>query len=1069
MGKIINKNTKRIIAAILTLAIVFTSVRIECFTIDVKANTTYTTIYLIDNTSEHWLGNDNAVFELVDNTHGHDYYTMTMIDDSTWSVNVPTTTYNVTFNRLNPNNNTQWNSWSAGGRDSNNTYYVDGSEYGHWETIEEIEVENYFHAGDIIYLDLSEFTDWEKNNALIHVNFTNASKDDNGGKDININNVDVNKFCPKLIDYEVDEHIYAYIVSKQDEGKDVLRFWRGNDNTLWNSSIEIRYEQYQNKQNCIVVNSWDNHGYYSYYFNAKTCLDSLLKVGYIDKELYNEMLDVDGDLLSIEEEYKYGTSPSEADSDFDGLSDYEEIYIYGTNPTNVDTDNDGMSDGTEIRLGLNPLIKDSNNNGVDDGEEIFQQSVCNKSFENIKDNTVIPKLNITGKGDYSLKVNVKDISNNEIFQNMDYMLGAPYDFIHDEGMEFDECELVFSINEEISNIDELAIAYYDENTNEIEFIKTIADTDNNTLSCTVEHLSIYFIVDVTKFISGWYTKNLNDVVIKGKADIAFIIDTTGSMSNAISQVKNSIESFADELEENKVDVRLGLIEYKDIYYDGINSTKCYGWFENVSNFKNKVNSLVASGGGDAPETLVDAINIMQINLKFRNDADKYAIIVTDASYKEGCVNDAEETLGNKINQLIDKNINVSVITKSNLYNTYSELVNRTKGVLGNIDSDFKDTLNQIVTTILDDIEGKYWIRLSNGSVVCLDSDPNLGNSNIDTDGDGISDINELKEKIKYKFDWLPDKIKEAFDISTEIETWTFYSNPALKDTDGDGVSDDKDIEPCVYQPYEFGLNAYEMFLLKILYNQFEKNYYGIQNYEFCRCIASISYGDTTTVKGEANLILWSAIAGLYIDSFIRNVMISQGLSTLDASDLFNAIRDEHILADVNNNIDLSHMMATMSCSLYDGNLKNLGAVGGVSLRLHGTVEDYAGYYGDVFGTLFAEPNMGNADYMSDLDAVNILDRMKYNDNMFEVMENYYADINNGRVNRAYEFMKNTSGGTYQDGLAELLATVNTYYDVANYYESEIRIKNARNTACNFMLNMLMQNNEYIMYKEILSE
>lgn len=32
---------------------------------------------------------------------------------------VPDTTHNVTFNRLSPDCSTQWNSWSAGGRDDN--------------------------------------------------------------------------------------------------------------------------------------------------------------------------------------------------------------------------------------------------------------------------------------------------------------------------------------------------------------------------------------------------------------------------------------------------------------------------------------------------------------------------------------------------------------------------------------------------------------------------------------------------------------------------------------------------------------------------------------------------------------------------------------------------------------------------------------------------------------------------------------------------------------------------------------------------------------------------------------
>jgi len=441
----------------------------------------------------------------------------------------------------------------------------------------------------------------------------------------------------------------------------VLRFWRGNNNTLWNYSIEISYEQYLNNQNCIVVKDWDNFGHCTYYFNAKICLDFMLQIGFIDMELYSNMLDVDGDGLLLEEEYKYGTLPSEKDTDGDGLSDYNEIYLYGTNPTNIDSDNDGISDGTEIDMGLNPLNFDTDNNGIADGNEILRQTIKNVSFDKMKDNEIVPEISIVG--------NV-------------------YDFRHDEDLEFEKCELIFNINKVIKNYDELAVAYYNEETNQIEILETHLDSNNNILTCSVEHLSIYFVVDVAKFISGWYVKNLNDVVLKGRSDIVFVVDTTGSMSNAISQVKNSIESFADELENNKVDVRLGLIEYKDIYYDGVNSTKYYGWYEKVSDFKHQINHLNISGGGDAPESLVDAINIMQINLKFRSDADKYAIIVTDAAYKDGIVNDVSECMSNKIEQLVNDNINVSVITSKDLFGTYNSLTEKTNGILGNINLDF---------------------------------------------------------------------------------------------------------------------------------------------------------------------------------------------------------------------------------------------------------------------------------------------------------------------------------------------------------------------------------------------
>jgi hypothetical protein len=77
----------------------------------------------------------------------------------------------------------------------------------------------------------------------------------------------------------------------------------------------------------------------------------------------------------------YGTSPSNPDSDFDGLNDFNEIVVNGTNPNNVDTDGDGLHDGTEVAGGSDPLLyeagvdtdpnnPDTDGDGLNDGQEV---------------------------------------------------------------------------------------------------------------------------------------------------------------------------------------------------------------------------------------------------------------------------------------------------------------------------------------------------------------------------------------------------------------------------------------------------------------------------------------------------------------------------------------------------------------------------------------------------------------------------------------------------------------------------------------------------------------------------
>jgi hypothetical protein len=59
-------------------------------------------------------------------------------------------------------------------------------------------------------------------------------------------------------------------------------------------------------------------------------------------------LDADGDGLNRDVELSYGTSPTLADTDGDGLTDSHEIQLYATSPTLADSDGDGLSDGQEV-------------------------------------------------------------------------------------------------------------------------------------------------------------------------------------------------------------------------------------------------------------------------------------------------------------------------------------------------------------------------------------------------------------------------------------------------------------------------------------------------------------------------------------------------------------------------------------------------------------------------------------------------------------------------------------------------------------------------------------------------
>ncbi|MFT6270771.1 MAG: hypothetical protein ACJAVV_003610, partial [Alphaproteobacteria bacterium] len=77
--------------------------------------------------------------------------------------------------------------------------------------------------------------------------------------------------------------------------------------------------------------------------------------------------DTDGDGVNDAVEAFFGTSINDTDSDDDGLSDGEELYEFLTDPLNSDTDADGMSDEYEVRFGLNATFDDASEDFDADG------------------------------------------------------------------------------------------------------------------------------------------------------------------------------------------------------------------------------------------------------------------------------------------------------------------------------------------------------------------------------------------------------------------------------------------------------------------------------------------------------------------------------------------------------------------------------------------------------------------------------------------------------------------------------------------------------------------------------
>lgn len=133
-------------------------------------------------------------------------------------------------------------------------------------------------------------------------------------------------------------------------------------------------------------------------------------------------------------------------------------------------------------------------------------------------------------------------------------------------------------------------------------------------------------------------------------DVTFVFDCTGSMGPYIEGLKDMTIGFSKDLEENNIDVRLGLVEYRDVKIG--EATKVHGFAKSPEQFRGWVGSLRATGGGDEPESAIDAGYSGLKELSFRGNATQVFTWITDASYHEPAENG--QTMDALIQELVKR-------------------------------------------------------------------------------------------------------------------------------------------------------------------------------------------------------------------------------------------------------------------------------------------------------------------------------------------------------------------------------------------------------------------------------
>jgi hypothetical protein len=142
---------------------------------------------------------------------------------------------------------------------------------------------------------------------------------------------------------------------------------------------------------------------------------------------------------------------------------------------------------------------------------------------------------------------------------------------------------------------------------------------------------------------------------KGVVDIVFLIDITGSMGICIDAVKSNLQTFVTSLTSDDggpnspgpivKDFRIKIVGYRDVNADGADWFVDHPFTTEVSVASQQIAGLVADGGGEIPESLLDALHRVCTmpatesgasadpgQWRHRRDALRVVVVFTDAPF-----------------------------------------------------------------------------------------------------------------------------------------------------------------------------------------------------------------------------------------------------------------------------------------------------------------------------------------------------------------------------------------------------------------------------------------------------
>jgi len=150
-----------------------------------------------------------------------------------------------------------------------------------------------------------------------------------------------------------------------------------------------------------------------------------------------------------------------------------------------------------------------------------------------------------------------------------------------------------------------------------------------------------------------------------RIDVAFALDTTGSMGDEIDVVKEKIVDIARNISagQPRPDVRFGIVAYRD--RGDAYLTKAFPFSREIADVQKALRTLDANGGGDEPEAVAEGLYaaVHELQWDFSKNTARMIFLIGDAGpheYKDG------KDWRKVTSEAAEKGITISVIGCSGL-------------------------------------------------------------------------------------------------------------------------------------------------------------------------------------------------------------------------------------------------------------------------------------------------------------------------------------------------------------------------------------------------------------------